>query len=184
MIVFATGFDAMTGTYFRIDIQGREGAALKDRWADGPRTYLGLSTAGFPNLFMITGPGSPSVLSNMPVSIEQHVEWISDLVEHMCLKGLTVAEADPEAECAWVTHVGEVADKTFFPLADSWYLGPTSPGSPGSSCPTQAELGTTARSATRWPGLATRATSSARTPLLRGNTHAGLTDGAAAQVAS
>ncbi len=130
VIVFATGFDAMTGTYFRIDIQGREGAALKDRWADGPRTYLGLSTAGFPNLFMITGPGSPSVLSNMPVSIEQHVEWISDLVEHMCLKGLTVAEADPEAECAWVTHVGEVADKTFFPLADSWYLGANIPGKP------------------------------------------------------
>ncbi|OAI43152.1 cyclohexanone monooxygenase [bacterium SCGC AG-212-C10] len=130
IIVFATGFDAMTGAFNRIDIQGRGGEKLKDKWADGPRTYLGVATAGFPNLFMITGPGSPSVLSNMPVSIEQHVEWIGDLIESMHEHGQQVVEANQDAEDAWMQHVAEVAEPTMFMLADSWYLGANIPGKP------------------------------------------------------
>ena len=120
----------MTGTFNRIDIQGRDGEKLKDKWADGPLTYLGVASAGFPNLFMITGPGSPSVLSNMPVSIEQHVEWISGAIEHMREHGLDVMEADDDAEKEWVAHVNEVAEQTMFMLADSWYLGANIPGKP------------------------------------------------------
>jgi cation diffusion facilitator CzcD-associated flavoprotein CzcO len=130
IIVFATGFDAMTGTYFKMDIRGRDGLTLKEKWAEGPKTYLGLSSAGFPNMFMITGPGSPSVLSNMPVSIEQHVEFISDMLESMREHGQDVAEADPQAESEWVDHVNEVANMTLFMLADSWYLGANIPGKP------------------------------------------------------
>ena len=130
VIVFATGFDAMTGAFNRIDIRGREGAALKDKWAAGPKTYLGVSSAGFPNLFMITGPGSPSVLSNMPVSIEQHGEWISAVIEYMHEHGQTVIEADDQAEADWVAHVNEIAEQTMFMLADSWYLGANIPGKP------------------------------------------------------
>jgi cation diffusion facilitator CzcD-associated flavoprotein CzcO len=130
IIVFATGFDAMTGTFNRIDIEGRNGEKLKDKWAHGPLTYLGVATAGYPNLFMITGPGSPSVLSNMPVSIEQHVEWISGAIEHMREQGLDVMEADPDAETEWVAHVNDVAAQTMFMLADSWYLGANIPGKP------------------------------------------------------
>ena len=130
IIVFATGFDAMTGTFNRIDIQGRHGEKLKDKWAAGPQTYLGVTSAGFPNLFMITGPGSPSVLSNMPVSIEQHVEWISGAIEHMNTEGLEVMEAEEEAEQEWVAHVNEIAEQTMFMLADSWYLGANIPGKP------------------------------------------------------
>jgi cation diffusion facilitator CzcD-associated flavoprotein CzcO len=130
MIVFATGFDAMTGTFNRIDIQGRGGEKLKDKWADGPLTYLGVSSAGFPNLFMITGPGSPSVLSNMPVSIEQHVEWISKAIDHLAEHDLDVMEADLEAETEWVGHVNDIASQTMFMLADSWYLGANIPGKP------------------------------------------------------
>jgi cation diffusion facilitator CzcD-associated flavoprotein CzcO len=130
VIVFATGFDAMTGPFFRMDIRGKDGLALKEKWASGPKTYLGLASAGFPNLFMITGPGSPSVLSNMPVSIEQHVEWIADMVEDMRERGVEVIEADADAEAAWVAHVNEIAEQTLFPLADSWYLGANIPGKP------------------------------------------------------
>ena len=130
IIVFATGFDAMTGSFFKMDIRGRDGLPLKEKWAEGPKTYLGLATTGFPNLFMITGPGSPSVLSNMPVSIEQHVEWISDFVEYLHERDIAVAEADPDAEAGWVAHVNEVADQTMFMLADSWYLGANIPGKP------------------------------------------------------
>ena len=130
IIVFATGFDAMTGTFNRMDIQGRDGATLEDKWAHGPLTYLGVSTAGYPNLFMITGPGSPSVLSNMPVSIEQHVEWISGAIEHMRSNGLEVMEADEQAEVDWVAHVNDIASQTMFMLADSWYLGANIPGKP------------------------------------------------------
>ena len=130
IIVFATGFDAMTGTFNRIDIQGRDGEKLKDKWAAGPLTYLGVTTAGFPNFFMITGPGSPSVLSNMPVSIEQHVEWISGAIAHMNEQGLVVMEADESAEKEWVAHVNEVAEQTMFMLADSWYLGANIPNKP------------------------------------------------------
>jgi cyclohexanone monooxygenase len=129
-LVFATGFDAMTGALLNIDLRGRDGQALKEKWADGPRTYLGVATAGFPNLFMITGPGSPSVLSNMIVSIEQHVEWITDCVSHLRDRGLEVAEATADAENQWVDHVNEVADTTLFPRANSWYVGANVPGKP------------------------------------------------------
>ena len=129
-IVFATGFDAMTGALFGIDIRGAGGESLKEKWADGPHTYLGLMSAGFPNLFTITGPGSPSVLSNMMVSIEQHVDWISDCIEYMRERDLERIEANVDAEEAWTEHVGEVADFTLFPQANSWYVGANVPGKP------------------------------------------------------
>ncbi len=142
IIVFATGFDAITGTFFKMDIRGRDDQLLTEKWEEGPKTYLGLSSEGFPNMFMITGPGSPSVLSNMPVSIEQHVEWISDLIEHMRERGLDVAEAEADAEEAWVAHVNEIADMTLFPLADSWYLGANIPGKPRVFMPYPGGVGT------------------------------------------
>ena len=127
-IVFATGFDGMTGALFAIDIRGREGVALTDKWADGPRSYLGLGTAGFPNLFTITGPGSPSVLSNMMTSLEQHVDWVTDCIGHLINEGHETIEPTLEAEDAWVDHVNEVANSTLFPLTDSWYTGTNIPG--------------------------------------------------------
>ncbi|MEQ1547695.1 MAG: NAD(P)/FAD-dependent oxidoreductase [Chakrabartia sp.] len=129
-IVFATGFDAMTGTLGKIDICGRGGVALKDKWATGPRTYLGLMVADYPNLFMITGPGSPSVLTNMIMSIEQHVDFITDCIAHMSERQMATIEATPEAETNWVAHVNEVADTTLYPLANSWYMGANVPGKP------------------------------------------------------
>ncbi|HWX79791.1 MAG TPA: NAD(P)/FAD-dependent oxidoreductase, partial [Steroidobacteraceae bacterium] len=129
-IVFATGFDAMTGALCNIDIRGRAGVALKNKWSEGPRTYLGLMIAGFPNLFTITGPGSPSVLSNMVVSIEQHVDWIAAGLAHLREHRLAVMEASLDAENAWVTHVNEVGHQTLFPLANSWYMGANIPGKP------------------------------------------------------
>ena len=131
IIVFATGFDAMTGPMLRMDIRGRDGVALKEVWEDGPRNYLGLQVAGFPNLFTITGPGSPSVLCNMPVAIEQHADWIADCIGHMRAKGLERIEARPEAMEKWVAEVNEAAGKTLLPLAKhSWYLGANIPGKP------------------------------------------------------
>ena len=130
MIVFATGFDAMTGSYLKMDIRGRNGQKLGDKWSEGPKAYLGIAAAGFPNMFMITGPGSPSVLSNMPVSIEQHVEWIADTVAYMRDHGIDEIDADPAAEEEWVAHVRDVASMTMFMLADSWYLGANIPGKP------------------------------------------------------
>ncbi|HLY80897.1 MAG TPA: cyclohexanone monooxygenase, partial [Caulobacteraceae bacterium] len=129
-IVFATGFDAMTGTLLAIDPKGVGGRSLKDAWAEGPKAYLGLAVAGFPNLFIVTGPGSPSVLSNMINSIEQHVEWIIDCVAHMREQGFTRITADAETQEAWVAHVRRVADKTLFPRAASWYMGANIPGKP------------------------------------------------------
>ena len=129
-IVFATGFDAMTGALTRMGIVGRDGEALADKWEAGPRTYLGLMTAGFPNMFMITGPGSPSVLSNMIVSIEQHVDWVSDCLGALRARGLDCIEASLPAENAWVQHVNEVADTTLYPSAASWYMGANIPGKP------------------------------------------------------
>jgi cation diffusion facilitator CzcD-associated flavoprotein CzcO len=129
-IVFATGFDAMTGALFNLGIRGRGNIALRDQWADGPHTYLGVATAGFPNLFMITGPGSPSVLSNMPASIEQHVEWIADCIQYLRRLDLDQIEPTEEAQATWVAHVNEVADATLFPQADSWYMGANVPGKP------------------------------------------------------
>ena len=127
-LVFATGFDAMTGALLQMDIRAVGGQRLADKWADGPRTYLGLQIAGFPNLFTITGPGSPSVLSNMPVSIEQHVEWVSDCIEYLGERGLTRIEATEEAQEEWVKHVWDVANESLFPLANSWYMGANIPG--------------------------------------------------------
>ena len=129
-IVFATGYDAVTGAVLNIDIRTRDGASLTAKWAAGPRTYLGLMTAGFPNLFLITGPGSPSVLTNMITSIEHHVEWIADCLEHLRDAGIQRMEADRTFEDDWVAHVNEVADTTLFPLADSWYTGANIPGKP------------------------------------------------------
>ncbi|MDE2869194.1 MAG: NAD(P)/FAD-dependent oxidoreductase [Chloroflexota bacterium] len=130
VIVFATGFDAMTGTFFKIDIRGRNGLALRRKWSEGPKTYLGLQVAGFPNMFMITGPGSPSVLSNMPVSIEQHIDFIADFITWMRERDVQTAEADPQAEEQWVAHVNEVANTTLYVHANSWYLGANIPGKP------------------------------------------------------
>jgi cyclohexanone monooxygenase len=127
-IVYATGFDAMTGAILGIHIKGRGGIELRAEWEAGPRTYLGLSSAGFPNMYMITGPGSPSVLSNMIISIEQHVDWIADLMGYMREHELGCIEADVAAQDGWVEHVNEVADTTLFPLANSWYLGANVPG--------------------------------------------------------
>jgi acetyl esterase/lipase len=129
-IVFATGFDAMTGAIVAVDVAGRDGRTLKAKWAEGPRTYLGLMTTGFPNFFTITGPGSPSVLSNMVVSIEQHVEWLSACLAHMRAERLDVVEPTPTAEAGWVQHVNDAADITLFPRADSWYMGANVPGKP------------------------------------------------------
>ncbi len=129
-IVFATGFDAMTGALTRIDIRGRGGWTLRGKWAEGPGAYLGLGIAGFPNLFIITGPGSPSVLSNMLPSIEQHVEWIADCMDYLRGRGYSEIEASPQAEEEWVAHVREVADHTLYPTCNSWYLGANVPGKP------------------------------------------------------
>jgi cyclohexanone monooxygenase len=129
-IVFATGFDAMTGAITRVDIRGKNGVSLKEKWGEGPRSYLGLSVAGFPNLFTITGPSSPSVLSNMMVSIEQHVDWVTDCVRWMRDNGVEELDATPEAEDEWVRHVEEVGDTTLYPTADSWYMGSNVPGKP------------------------------------------------------
>ena len=132
VIVFATGFDAMTGALSRIDLRGRDGVALRDAWANGPRTYLGLQTAGFPNLFTVSGPGSPSVLANMVVCSEQHVEWIGECLTHLREHGLTTIEPTPAAQDAWVEHVNEVARGTMYtaPTCSSWYLGANVPGKP------------------------------------------------------
>jgi cyclohexanone monooxygenase len=127
-IVYATGFDAMTGALTNVDIRGRDGLSLKETWSAGPRTYLGLGSSGFPNLFMITGPGSPSVLSNMIVSIEQHVEWVADAVAHLDREGLRTIEPRPEAQDAWVEHVNQLASYTLYPRANSWYMGANVPG--------------------------------------------------------
>ena len=142
VIVFATGFDAMTGTFMKIDIRGRDGMTLKEKWAEGPKTYLGLQVAGFPNMFMITGPGSPSVLCNMPVCIEQHIEWVGDFIGWMREHNLETAEADPRAEEEWGAHVNEVANNTLFVYANSWYLGANIPGKPRVFMPYAGGAGT------------------------------------------
>ena len=131
IIVFATGFDGMTGSLLRMDIRGRDGLPLAKAWATGPRNFLGLQVAGFPNLFMVTGPGSPSVLCNMPVAIEQHVEWITDCIAHMRQHGLKRIEPSDEAVDSWVTQVNMAAEATVLPQAKhSWYLGANIPGKP------------------------------------------------------
>ena len=129
-IVYATGFDAMTGALVGVDITGKDGVTLKQKWIDGPVTYLGLTSVGFPNLFMITGPGSPSVLSNMAVSIEQHVDWVADCLDHLRAAGVDAIEPTATAEAGWVQHVNDCADITLHPTANSWYIGANVPGKP------------------------------------------------------
>jgi cation diffusion facilitator CzcD-associated flavoprotein CzcO len=135
IIVFATGFDAMTGPLKSLHLKGRGGRLLEREWADGPHTYLGVSVAGFPNLFTITGPQSPSVLSNMPVSIAQHVEWITDCIRDMRESGKTTIEATIRAQEQWGEHVNEVANTTLFPTANSWYMGANIAGKPRAFLP-------------------------------------------------
>jgi cyclohexanone monooxygenase len=130
VIVYATGFDALTGPLEALGLRGRQGRSLTDAWSQGPKTYLGLAMPGFPNLFTITGPGSPSVLSNMPVSIEQHVEWISDCLAHLRSHGVATIEALPGAMELWSDHVQQVAQRTLYPQAASWYMGANIPGKP------------------------------------------------------
>ena len=128
MLVFATGFDAMTGAILAMDIEGKDGRTLDEKWAAGPRTYLGLMTHGFPNLFTITGPQSPSVLTNMPLSIEQHVEWIADCIAYMDEHGYDRIEATEDAENQWVQNTNMLAENMLFSEADSWYRGANVPG--------------------------------------------------------
>ncbi|MFT3853703.1 MAG: NAD(P)/FAD-dependent oxidoreductase [Ilumatobacteraceae bacterium] len=123
MLIFATGFDAMTGPLLRIDIRGRDGQTLRDKWATTPGSYLGLQIAGFPNLFTITGPGSPSVLGNMPLNIEDHVEWIGDCIVALRQQHLATIEADPDAESEWMDHVTDVASDKLIAQTDNWYSG-------------------------------------------------------------
>ena len=130
VLVFATGFDALTGPLIRTGIRGRGGCKLEEKWAEGPRTYLGVASEGFPNMFMVTGPGSPSVLGNMPTSIEQHVDWICECIAHLREQGAARIEPQPEAEAEWNDHVQELANETLFPQANSWYLGANIPGKP------------------------------------------------------
>jgi cyclohexanone monooxygenase len=128
--VFATGFAAMTGSFDKIKITGRNGLTLADKWRAGPRTYLGLSTVGFPNMFMITGPGSPSVLANMIPSIEQHVDWMVDCMAHMRDVGAATIEPSLAFEDDWVDHVNEVAQVSLRSTCSSWYVGANIPGRP------------------------------------------------------
>ena len=141
VLVLATGFDAMTGALLNIDIRGRNDRALSDEWAAGPRSYLGLMMADFPNLWTITGPGSPSVLSNMMVSIEQHVEWVCECLDWLDEHNHQRIEADRAAQDAWVAHVQEVAEGTLFPKGGSWYLGANVPGKPRIFMPYAAGVG-------------------------------------------
>jgi len=140
-LVLATGFDAMTGALLRIDIRGTEGRQLADKWSDGPRSYLGIGMEGFPNLFTVTGPGSPSVLSNVLVSIEQHVDWMVDCIQFMQNNGHDRIEPKRDAEDDWVAHVNDVANATLMPQGGSWYLGANVEGKPRVFMPYAAGVG-------------------------------------------
>jgi cation diffusion facilitator CzcD-associated flavoprotein CzcO len=131
VLVFATGFDAVTGAFSAIDIRGKGGVELRDRWADGPRTYLGLASAGFPNMFMITGPLSPSALSIVTISIEQHVDWIGDAIVYLRDHGLSVIETDETFEAEWDREVDAAVARTLHPFAQfTYYWGGNIPGKP------------------------------------------------------
>jgi cyclohexanone monooxygenase len=129
-IVFATGFDAMTGALLKVDLRGVAGVSLRDKWSAGPRTYLGLMTAEFPNLFMMTGPGSPSVLANMVTGVEQHAEYISEMIDWAQNNDKTQVVPCQEAEDEWVELVNMRSEQTLFPRCNSWYLGANVPGKP------------------------------------------------------
>lgn len=140
-LVCATGYDALSGAVLAIDIRGRAGIRLRDKWASGPRTLLGIMTAGFPNLFIITGAGSPSVLVNMIVGIEHHVQWIADCIAYLRARQLATIDASSEAEDRWVEHVNQAAARTLLPLANSWFLGANIPGKPRVFMPYAAKIG-------------------------------------------
>src|SRR5690606_7731842 len=129
-VVFATGFDALTGPILAIHIAGRDGKSLREAWAAGPLTNLGLQTAGFPNLLLISGPGCPSTIAYVVKAVEQHVRWIGDLPLHARERGVTVIETTQEPRAQWVAHVNEVANGTLIPTGNSWYLGANVPGKP------------------------------------------------------
>ena len=129
-LIFATGFDGMTGALLAVDIRGRDGQSLRDLWAEGPHSYLGLTVHGFPNLFTMTGPGSPSVLSNMMTAIEQHVEWVDECIGHLSAQGQTTIEATADAQADWDQQVHDEAYATLYPRAASWYMGANIPGKP------------------------------------------------------
>jgi cyclohexanone monooxygenase len=141
-IVLGTGFDALTGALLAVDLRGRGGVSLREKWAEGPRSSLGLTLSGFPNLFTVTGPGSPSVLSNMMVSIEQHVDWITSCIEYLREHGFATIEPTAAHEDAWVGHVREVGDASLFPRAKSWYMGANIPGKPRVLLPYVGGVGT------------------------------------------
>ncbi|MDT4903275.1 MAG: cyclohexanone monooxygenase [Pseudonocardiales bacterium] len=160
-VVFATGYDAMTGPLLRMNVVGCGGQRLADKWSAGPRTYLGLMTAGFPNLFMLTGPGSPSVLASVIAAIEQHVDFTAELLDWMRSREDVVVEAQPDAEDAWVEHVNELAAQTIYPRANSWYLGTNVPGKPRVFMPYSGGLHTYRAeceqvAAAGYPGLAVK----------------------------
>ena len=134
-IVFATGFDALTGAITRIDLRGRGGQTIQGKWAEGPANHLGLALHGFPNLFMICGPGSPSVLANVVIHIEQQVDWIGDCIAHLEERGLASIEVEADAERSWVEQVNRIAAGTLFPTCNSWYLGVNIPGKPRAFLP-------------------------------------------------
>ncbi len=125
----------MTGGLKALNLKGRGGRTLDQEWVDGPHTYLGISVVGFPNLFTITGPQSPSVLTNMPVAIEQHVEWVADCIDHMRQTGKTTIEPIAEAQDEWVAHVNEVIGATLFTSANSWYMSANIPDKPRAFLP-------------------------------------------------
>jgi cation diffusion facilitator CzcD-associated flavoprotein CzcO len=129
-LVFATGFDTVTGTILKMNLRGRDGQTLPEKWKDGPRTYLGLASAGFPNLFMVTGPQSPAILVNFPVCIEQHVDWVVGIINHMRDTGAVEIEANPEYEADWVKKISADVEDTLMTATDSWYMNSNIPGKP------------------------------------------------------
>ncbi|MDF3312824.1 NAD(P)/FAD-dependent oxidoreductase [Rhodococcus sp. T2V] len=129
-LVLATGFDAMTGPLLSMNIVGRNGVRLRDEWRDGPRTYLGLAMHGFPNLFVIAGPQSPSALYNFPLAIEDHVDFAAEAIDHLQQRRLAVIEPTSDAQAEWVEHVNELAQCTLLPGTNSWYMGANVPGKP------------------------------------------------------
>ncbi|MFB9923082.1 alpha/beta hydrolase fold domain-containing protein [Amycolatopsis halotolerans] len=141
MLIFATGFDAMTGSLSRIDLRGRDGRTLRDAWSAGPRTYLGLAVSGFPNMFVVSGPGSPSVLANMVLTAEQHVDWIASCLDYLDEHRATTIEASEDAVTEWVATCNANAAATLFPAANSWYLGANIPGKPRVFMPYVGGLG-------------------------------------------
>ncbi|MFI4930081.1 MAG: cyclohexanone monooxygenase, partial [Burkholderiales bacterium] len=129
-LVLATGFDAFTGPLTRIDLRGRGGLHIRDKWRGGPLNYLGLTVAGFPNLFNVVGPGSPSAFTSVITAIEQHVDWIAGCIAWLDARGHRTIEARSEAESQWVARVNQIAEQTVFLHCDSWYLGANIPGKP------------------------------------------------------